>query len=128
MKSESVDQSFRLLSDTVGHFQNPNQQDVEQSFHPEGAMPEYHDIIKLLKSSGDYLAAKFFTQEGRCQIAHKHRGTQLESVELLMVDEAVEIFKRYLRNDISWIEGYQWKKAFGQLVKEIYGSQNRQKF
>lgn len=128
MQSERGQQRFILRSDTAGHFQNPSPQDVEHAFHPQGVMPGYHDIINLLKSNGDYLAAKFFTEEGRCQIAHKHSGMQLDTVELLRIDEAVEIFKRYLRNDLSWTHGYYWKKAFGQLVKEIYGSQNKQKF
>ncbi|MGH7596613.1 MAG: hypothetical protein ACREOI_09685 [bacterium] len=107
-----------LRSDTIGHFKNPSDHNLEHAFYPQGGTPRYLDIIKLIRSNEEYLAARFIGHECRCQIIHKHKGVQLECLDLFSLDETVEIFKRYLRNDISWTEGYQWKKAFGQLVKE----------
>ena len=124
MKTKKVQLNFTLRSDTVGNFDDPSQQDIEHAFHPQGVIPEYHDIIKLIKSDGDYLAAKFFTKEGRCQVAHKHDDMQLDGVELFTIDGAVKVFKRYLQNDISWTRDYHWKKGLGQLLKDRFSSHN----
>lgn len=121
MESNTTQPHFLLRSDTVGHFQNPRPENIEQAFRPQGGKPNYHDIIKLLRTDGEYLAAKFFTAEGFCRIAHKHNDMLLDTVELLSIDEAVEIFKRYLLNDIDWTHDYHWEKSFGQRVKEMFG-------
>lgn len=49
------------------------------------------------------------------------KDMQLQMTQNTSPDETLQIFKHYNRGDIEWTEDFQWKKAFGQKIKDMFG-------
>jgi hypothetical protein len=112
---------MRLRSDTIGQVDTPGDVDLERAFAPGGAVPRNNDIVKLEREDGDYLSAWYFVDGDEWAVTICKQGTQLQMARNTSPDETLRIFKDYNRDDLEWIERFQWKKAFGQKMKERFG-------
>ena len=112
---------MELRTDTVGHTLNPTDADVERAFKPHDATPANNDIIKLEHEGGDYLAAHYIADAVACRVVLRREGFQAQITQKIPLEETIQLFRRYRRNDLSWTQQFQWEKAFGQKMKEAFG-------
>ena len=61
------------------------------------------------------------TKEIRLRPKTGKHDMQLRMTQNTSPDETLQIFKRYNRDDLEWVERFQWKKAFGQKMKDMLG-------
>ena len=106
---------MKLRTDTVGHFNNPTEDNIRDAVTYSGEGGQEGDIVKLMYDEENFLSIWV----GKRSIGHRltlRTGTwKLESAEKLSSEIVVDLMVRYLHNDLSTLKELQWTRPMDKI-------------
>ena len=108
-----------LRTDTIGHYENPTEDDIKKAIsYADGDFCE-NDIVKLIMNDGYYLAVWIGKKENGHRLVFRHgEDIFVECDKKLTSETAIQIMIKYLHQDISWFKEYKWNQSIGEKFLE----------
>ena len=107
---------MKLRTDTIGHFDNPTEENIRDAvvYSEEGG--HGGDIVKLMSSDENFLSIWV----GKRSIGHRltlRTGEwKLDSAEKLSSEIVVNLMIKYLHNDLSTLKEIQWTRPIDKIL------------
>ena len=108
-----------LRTDTIGHFENPTEDDIQKAIsYANGDVCE-NDIVKLMINDESYLAVWIGKKENGHRLVFRHgKDIFVECDKKIDSNSAIQIMTKYLRRDMSWFKKYNWNQSIGKKFLE----------
>lgn len=106
---------MKLRTDTIGHFDNPTEDNIRNAiaYSEEGAREG--DLVKLMTDEDHFICVWIGQRSVGHSLLLKSGSWKLECTEKLSSEMVIGIMIRYLHNDFSTLKELQWKRPFDQI-------------
>ena len=106
---------MKLRTDTIGHFDNPTEDNIRNAiaYSEEGAREG--DLVKLITDEDHFICVWIGQRSVGHRLLLKSGSWKLECTEKLSSEMVIGIMIRYLHNDLSTLKELQWARPFDQI-------------
>ena len=109
---------MQLRTDTIGHFDNPTEENIRNAISYPGQRAHENDIVKLQINERYYLCFWIGKKEKGHRLFLKFGKKQLECDKTFSSEKAVEVMIQYLHRDMSWFKSYNWNQPISEQFME----------
>ncbi len=119
---------MKLRTDTIGHFDNPTEENIREAIAYPGEGAQEGDLVKLMADEDHFLCIWI----GKRAVGHilifRSGPWKLECAEKLSSESVADLMVEYLHDDLSALNKLMWKRPFDQVfLDNIFKSQKRRK-
>ena len=107
---------MKLRTDTVGHFENPNEKNIRDAVVYSNEGGHEGDIVKLMIDDENFISIWVGKRSvGHCMTIRTGEW-KLDSVEKFTSEEVVNLMLLYLNGDLSRLKNCQWKRPIDKVL------------
>ena len=107
---------MKLRTDTIGHFENPTEDDIRDAVVYAGEGARESDLVKLMTDEEHFLCIWIGQRSAGHRLIFKSGHWKLECLEKLSSEVIVDLMVRYLYEDLSTLKEIQWTRPFDQIM------------
>lgn len=106
---------MKLRTDTIGHFENPTEDNIFDAviYAGEGAMES--DLVKLMTDEEHFMCIWIGQRAVGHTLILRTGHWKNECTEKLSSERVVELMVKYLHGDFLEFKNIQWKRPFDQI-------------
>ncbi len=107
-----------LRTDTIGHFENPTELNIQSAISYIGENASKCDIVKLMVDDANFICIWIGDKKTGHTLELKFNSIKKTCKEKFDSENAIKIMIKYLHGDLSWINDYSWEKSISQKFLE----------
>jgi hypothetical protein len=106
---------MKLRTDTIGHFDNPTEDNIRDAIVYSGEGARESDLVKLMIDDEHFLCIWVGNRTDGHILIFRSGPWKLECNERLSSEIVAELMVGYVHNDLSALNELKWKRPFDQI-------------
>jgi hypothetical protein len=106
---------MELRTDTIGHFDNPTENNIRDAVIYSGEGGQEGDIVKLMIDDEHFLSIWVGQRSIGHRLTLRSGGWKLDSAEKLSSETVVDLMIKYLHGDSSTLNELQWIRPIDRV-------------
>ncbi len=116
-----------LRTDTIGHFEQPTEMNIQSAISYPGENASENDLVKLMIDGENYLCIWIGKKESGHTLELRFNSTKITCKGKINSENAIQVMVKYLHRDLAWVNEYLWNKSISQKFLESTQLLTRQK-
>ena len=107
--------SMKLRTDTIGHFDNPTENNIRDAVSYSGEGGQVGDIVKLMNDDEHFLSIWVGQRTVGHHLTLRSGAWKLDSAKKLSTEIVVDLMVRYLHDDLSKLNELEWTRPIDKV-------------
>ena len=116
---------MKLQTDTIGHFENPTEDNIFDAVIYAGEGARESDLVKLMTDEDHFISIWIGQRSSGHTLILRTGPWKNECTEKLSSERVVDLMVKYLHGDYLEFKKIQWKRPFDQIFLDNLNKLNK---